>query len=345
MHTHGLTRRTRLGRSFLTGVDRRVHAPLGTVIKFSGLLAARGGVSRRRGGRFTSVVSGGAELLLGLIGSILRLSHVRSNGVSFRYRSYDTRRFTRAICRARRMVVLPPIRFVGRFPSRSIAVRVSHVHLARIVAGFLKGTGGFASRKRVGLNCFYSGRGGRVRFFMRSANTKVPGRRLRVVFRQFCGQGRFMRNMKLKLTVDGIVMRGVGKRVSIRSRIGGNDHFATMLPCLWFCSYTNYLNGTGYGAECTDAPTDAIPDVAPVFTYIDGANRSPGSELTVGGRAMGPVPPGERVPIEFARIVPFDDPTGPVFVADRMGGWVPTGLPTDGPTDATRMTVPASGPP
>lgn len=83
--TGRVTRGTRLGRSFLGGVDRRVHAPLGTVIKFAGMLLNRNSrrVSPSRGTDVLRVVGRGGRLLLGLVGSMLRVSHLSSKNLSF----------------------------------------------------------------------------------------------------------------------------------------------------------------------------------------------------------------------------------------------------------------------
>lgn len=71
-----------LGSTFVTGVDRRVHAPLGTVINFSNLLTSTS--SSARGGVCLSVMTRGGSHLLRVIASMLSLSGVRSNDLSFR---------------------------------------------------------------------------------------------------------------------------------------------------------------------------------------------------------------------------------------------------------------------
>lgn len=230
VRSHRLTRRTRLGRSFLGGVDRRVHAPLGTVINFSSVLTGRPRFSSRRQRRFISVVGAGAGLLLGLINSILRLSHVRSNGLSFVFRQRDIHRLLSSICRARDLLVRPPLRFLGSFPPRSIRIGMSPVQLARMLAGFLGGTGGFAGRNDVRLKCYYPSNVDRMRLCIRSANVNVPRDRRGVVFRHFCGHDRFSRNIKLNLSVYILVIRGVKKHVRLHSRRTHKDHFAIILP-------------------------------------------------------------------------------------------------------------------
>lgn len=153
VRTHGVTRGTRLGRSFLTGVDRRVHAPLGTVIKFSALLTSpsSASVAPRRGRRCVSAVGHGDRLLLGLVGSVLRLSHVRSKCVSFSYGSCPLSTLVESACRARGVLVPKRLRFLLRRNRGNLVMRISGGQLIRIVAGFLGGTSGFAQRNSVGL--------------------------------------------------------------------------------------------------------------------------------------------------------------------------------------------------
>lgn len=75
------TRRTgQLGSTLVTGVGRRVHAPLGTVMNFTSLLSVVSSRGRRR--RCVKLVRDGARRLLQLVGSIVSLSGVRSNIVS-----------------------------------------------------------------------------------------------------------------------------------------------------------------------------------------------------------------------------------------------------------------------
>lgn len=213
--THHLTRGTRLGRSFLTGVDRRVHAPLGTVINFTGVLTVSSRLRRSSGVRCVSAVGQGDRLLLGLVGSVLRLSHVRSKGVAFRVDGYRISRLIGGICAARGMLVPTRLSFVRRISSVPVRVRMSRSHLARILAGFLGGTSGFAGRKCVGLNCYCMPRRDRMHVCIRSANVNVPVRRRHVVFDHFCGRSRFTRKAKLKLSVYRLVIRGSNKDVRL----------------------------------------------------------------------------------------------------------------------------------
>lgn len=225
------TRRTGgVGSTFLTGVDRRVHAPLGTVINFAGLLRSRGRLASRRGSLFHGAVGGGDGLLLGLVGSVLRLSHVRSKQVSFTFSSYSLGRLLRRVCRARRLLVPSGVHFLGRFRRARLVVRMSHFQFARIVAGFVGGTIGFAAGKRVLLKTICGGRRGRIRIFIRSAKGNVSRRTRGGIFRHFFGISRFTRNAKLNLSVYRAVTRHLRKQVALSSRRKGNDHFALVVP-------------------------------------------------------------------------------------------------------------------
>lgn len=231
--TGRVTRGTRLGRSFLGGVDRRVHAPLGTVINFAGVLTNRSTsrVSQRRGRDVLRVVGLGGRLLLGLVGSVLRVSRLSSNGVSFRVGGCSVARVIGRVCGRRRPLVRPSLGFGLRLSgSLFLPTGVSHVHFARIVSGFLDGTGGFARGNSVALKYGVSVRRGTTYICMGSANEKVSRGRLVVVFSHFCGTSRFRRNDKLKLSVYGMVVRELSKHVRMRSRMNVNDYFSAVLP-------------------------------------------------------------------------------------------------------------------
>lgn len=77
------------GRHLGSRVDRSVHAPLGIIINFTRLLVKGRRLSGRAGGRCKRVVRAGTRDLLGCIGDVLRLSHLRSNGVRCRSRRYS----------------------------------------------------------------------------------------------------------------------------------------------------------------------------------------------------------------------------------------------------------------
>lgn len=216
-----MRRSGQLGSTFLTGVDRRVHAPLGTVMKFSGLLTRAG--PSRRAGRFYRVVRAGGRLLLRLIGSVLSLSGVRTKRVSFVCSRFGMSALFQDLCRAFRDQIGNKIALCYRVPRRSYIVCSRGGHLARIVAGFLAGTYGFAFRKSVHVKC------GRERsklcFCMGSAKGNVRQGGLPRMFRHFTGFSSFVRKAKLKLSVYRAVLRGLRKGVNMRSRRKGKDAF------------------------------------------------------------------------------------------------------------------------
>lgn len=193
------------GDLFLSGVDRRVHAPLGTLSNFSAVLARRS-VSRRAEGRYGSVVRRGSRLLLGLVGSIVSLSDLRVKGVAFGFGVYSTMKLYEGI--------VSVIRGVGRArtsihfsaPLSSLRLLASDTHLRRMLVGLLVGTAGFASRNSVALRLRRRARSATL-FSIASANAKVPGRGRGGVFGHFRGLGRGTRNAKLKLSVYRLVVR------------------------------------------------------------------------------------------------------------------------------------------
>lgn len=199
------------GDIFLSGVDRRVHAPLGTLSNFSSLLARRK-LSSRAHHRYGRIVRRGSRLLLGLVGSIVSLSDLRFNGLRF----YVTRRSTMDVYEG----IVSAIGGIGRARTRlafaarlrRVPVRASSSHLRRILVGLLVGTAGFAPRNDVILGL--RGRASSAMLFaMASANYNVPGSGRTGVFRHFRGLGRGTRNDKLKLSVYRLVVRRVNKRV------------------------------------------------------------------------------------------------------------------------------------
>lgn len=218
----GTRRSSQLGSTFLTGVDRRVHAPLGTVMKFSDLLATARG--RARHGRFVDVVRAGGRLLLRLMDSVLSLSGVRTGALRFGCRGISLGRLTGSIRGAMQNELRANItlRFIPRMPI--YCMRARRGHLSRILVGLLIGTTGFARGNRVVFKCGVHKR--RLCFCMGSANVNVSLRGRGGVFRQFAGMGAFVRKAKLKLSVYGGVIAGVGKHVKMRSRKrNGKDAF------------------------------------------------------------------------------------------------------------------------
>lgn len=220
--THSETRVTNhLGDTFLTGVDRRVHAPLGTVINFSSLLIRTRSV--RRQGRCIGVIHGGGRLLLRLVASVLSLSGVRTNAFSFACKSMGIGLLYRGVIHSVRVGIDRKMTLIFSSGLPRCRLVDSHGHLRRMVSGFMGGTVGFASRKDVHMNCRVGKR--RLRFCIRSAKVKVSGRRRLRVFRHFIGLGSFIPNAKLKLTVYRDVVRRLNKQVKISSRPNGNSQF------------------------------------------------------------------------------------------------------------------------
>lgn len=212
----GTRRSGELGSTFLTGVDRRVHAPLGTVMKFSSVVYRVS--SPTSGRRCVGVVVTGGRLLLRLVSSVLSLSGVRTNAVSFSCSIASVGRLVNGVYRrVRRGSRSPRIRvsFVRGTPT--YIVGASEMHLSRIVVGLVDGTVGFARQKDVSVKCHVDRTGSRVCFFYGSANVNVTTSGLRLIFRHFIGLGTFIGKAKLKLTVYQIVMRHLKKAVNISS--------------------------------------------------------------------------------------------------------------------------------
>lgn len=228
MFTHVGTRRSsELGATFLTGVDRRVHAPLGTVIKFSRLVAVTSGTRSR--GLCSSVVGRGSRVLLRLVGSVLSLTGVRTNALRCVECPVSLKRLYHGICRVRGSQIRAKIILVLSGGSADLVVGRSRGQVVRIIAGLVAGTVGFAFGKRVHFNFRIERRC--VSFCMGSAKVNVSRRGVGVVFRHFIGLGAFIRKANLKLTVYEIVMRGLNKRVATRSGLGRNSAFHFAVPC------------------------------------------------------------------------------------------------------------------
>lgn len=216
-------------RGFLTGVDRRVHAPLGSVMNFSGLLTSRGSLSRTSGRLFTGAVGRDYSLLLILVGSVLRISELRSKRVGFRGRDYSIGRLISSLCLTRRLLIPTRLQFSGR-TRKSLFVCASGGELSRIVAGFLAGTYGFAGDKCVGLKFGRLENASRTTVFIRSSKVNLSRRRRRGIFDHFFGRSRFDRKTNLKLSVYRKVMRGLKKQVTLDSGRKRKDHFSIILP-------------------------------------------------------------------------------------------------------------------
>lgn len=218
----GIHRTSGLGSTFLTGVDRRVQAPLGTVVKFSGVLTRAS--SGRRGRRFIGVVGGGDSLLLHLVASVLSFSGVRSNILSCSLSSADLGSVFRRRFRMRTVGVPRGISLVYSFSTLpSVFIRASPGQIARILSGLVSGTIGFARIKDVEFSCHVMR--GCMLIRMVSANVKVSPRRRRTVFSHFIGIGSFGRKANLNLAVYGAVVRTLGKAVNISSEPKRNTQF------------------------------------------------------------------------------------------------------------------------
>lgn len=210
--THGCTRGSvHAGDLFLSGVDRRVQAPLGTLSKFSSVLASRS-VSGSAQCRYGSVVRRGSRLLLGLVGSMVSLSGLSPNGLAFGFGRYSTIGVYHGMVGAMRGIgrARTKIDFIASLSG--LALHASRTHLRRMLVGLLVGTAGFAARKDVALAL--RGRSRAVTLFaIASAKYNVLHRGRSRVFGHFRGLGRNTRKANLKLSVYRLVVRRVKKEV------------------------------------------------------------------------------------------------------------------------------------
>lgn len=227
--TGELTRRSiHGGDMFLSGVDRRVGAPLGTLTNFSRVLVAPK-VSSRIHTRYGSIVELGSSLLLRLMGSMISISYLSITGVEFSIIPRRIITLYQGIIRVLEGVGRASTRVVFRARLSTLRVRASPYELRRMLVGLLIGTAGFAGRKCVAL-ALQVGRIKMPRFVMASAKYKVPLRGRRTMFNQFRGLGRNVRNAKLKLSVYGLVVGHVKKSVQISSACDGKTHFVFARP-------------------------------------------------------------------------------------------------------------------
>lgn len=202
------TRRSgQLGDTFLTGVDRRVHAPLGTVINFSSILATRKDSSRSEG-KCSRVVGSGSSLLLQLVGSVLSLSQLSTSEIEVAGRPYSMIRLYQRMLASMGFSHGSGGGFIFADGCRSFMVGASMRQLRRIVVGLLSGSTGFARSNIVALSFSISGKQGLTFFSIASANYNVPGRGRGLMFRHFRGLSRCTRKAKLKLSVYGLAIRG-----------------------------------------------------------------------------------------------------------------------------------------
>lgn len=172
--TGGTTRSTdRVGALFVRDVDRRVHAPLGSVMKFSRVLKSHC-QSSPSAGMCTSVVRTGDRGLLHLIASILRLSSLSgANDVPTSmlagvgsYYGRDLRDIHESMRRN--------IGLLFRSRRSRLVIGDGPRHVVRILVGLLRGTTGFAIRNGVALACAIVGGRRGVYFTMASAKPNIP---------------------------------------------------------------------------------------------------------------------------------------------------------------------------
>lgn len=231
--THSRTRTTGgTGDVFLRGVDRRVQAPLGSVINFSRLVASPStGLSRRRERSFYRLVRRGSSLLLALIKSVLDTTRLRDGecAVGVTPRDYGGL-YQRTVAAIRRHGP----RNIGLCCASRISsycrLDASKRHIYRVLVGFLAGTRGRAARNRVHLRYSLARRPKCIAFSIASANANVPPRCSRAVFRHFRGTSGFKRNANLKLGVYHLVTRQLGKGILLSGRCGRKTEFIFMLP-------------------------------------------------------------------------------------------------------------------
>lgn len=239
-HVGRITRRSgRLGGTFVTGVARRVHAPLGTVMNFAAVLTRVSGLSERAHVTFLGRVGSGGSSLLRLIGSLLSCSGVRTGALRCGSKRISMGTLVSRIYAARGVHSRPAnvrIRFMRQLPRYHLIM--SHIHFTRIVNGLIEGTLGFARVNDIGVNYEeLDGRG--FCFCITSANYNVSRIKERTVFRQFIGVGCGVGNAKLKLSVAGSVIRRCKKNVNIRSGGKRNSAFCFALPTNVRCGRCN----------------------------------------------------------------------------------------------------------
>lgn len=231
--TGGHTRRTtHVGSRFLTGVSRRLHAPLGNIVNFAHLaLGAR--LAPARHSRLGAVrhSTGG---LLTVVGSILSFSGLRTNGLVLRdvpFPLHDAlSRIIALLTRSSRSGKLRLALGVGdSIPSGIVN---SPLQLRRVVAGLIKGTVGFARGNGVSVlmrGHTLDGAGIRVRIRVQSANVNVPRHSRSHLFRTFqrtsTDVSHHRNNAKLKLIVARGLIGRVNNSVSFRDRPGHNSAF------------------------------------------------------------------------------------------------------------------------
>lgn len=169
------TRRDRqVGGTFVGGVYRRIHAPLGTVGNFTRLVADSN-VDPRRGGRFDGVVCAGYRGVASVVGSILMVTRLSDDGRILPLRPIRVnllyRRRVGGLGGLRRG---PSVRCRIRNSGDGSLVCSSPGRFNVVVSRLLDGTGGFAGRKDVALSCQPRRRKEVVYVYIASAKYKVP---------------------------------------------------------------------------------------------------------------------------------------------------------------------------
>lgn len=222
----------RTGSTFMSGVSRRVHAPVGSVIKVARIVLHSQRSPERR--RFLLGVRDSKRTLLSVVGSMLSFSGVRSKGVRLILRPCSALSLFRSLGLAvRGRVDGYPLRLVCRV-SRAVPYLLckSTKHVQRMVAGLIDGTVGCARRKRIHFSIRIRGgscSGISLCCRIRSANVKVHGRSRRVLFSSFrhisLGGGHHVRKANLNLAVSGGFIGVVKKAVNMRDRCKGKDGF------------------------------------------------------------------------------------------------------------------------
>lgn len=150
----------RTGSTFLTTVDRRVHAPLCNVLNATRLLTSGPTLGTRHSSLQT--VASSNRSLLAVLGSVLSCSTVRTNngGISIDSRPFRPHPLLRDALRlVDKQIGNHPVHLTATVTSSvpyTLVNSPQHVH--RIVAGLLDGTLHFASRKCVVLHDHASNR-------------------------------------------------------------------------------------------------------------------------------------------------------------------------------------------
>lgn len=234
----GLLRTCQIGSRFLTAVSRRLQAPLGTVLKFSRVLRDRSGNSLApRRTRVIGHVFAGNGGLLGLIGSVLSLSGLRTRHLALAPAAIGLRNLIqkilsslRSLTRNGTLALRRSLTLIGPL------IRRSRRHLHRILAGLVSGTIGFDSHNCIHISTARTNprQPSRVVLAITSANVNVTTSRLARIFRTFHRISRALQqqqpNAKLNLTVIRSLIAVVNNAVTMRDRLNRKSIFVIALP-------------------------------------------------------------------------------------------------------------------